>query len=124
VRVAKTDLLEKLTQNRDKHATEYAAALEKWNALILKRTREALELAEAGTEYRTVVLVESDQAVAPEDHTGQYDDTIALLNASQDDVFILKVHDFQRYYLDKWPWAERNALSISNSIKASSSRSY
>ena len=124
VRVDKDKLIEKLQQNREAHAIEHAKALKTWNGLVLKRLGEALLLAEAGTEFRTDVLYTDRDVVEPADHLDQYDDTIALLRASKDEVIVLGATEFKMYWLDKWQWQGTNKMSFDNSTRAIQTRSY
>jgi hypothetical protein len=118
VRVSKVELLQRLKSNRAKHWEEFCAAEvgyeEKFLALLVK----AGELAKGYTtppaggglppdiEMGDIEEVYDKIEVLPKpfNRVESYDDTIALVEASVDDFFVLPQSDFNNYWLDKWSW--------------------
>lgn len=105
VKVKRNDLLSKLEANRDKHRSLFLKAQDGYRALVIKELDKSLEDARNGGAIRTVISMQ-----APQDHTDEYDNVIAMLRMSVDDVIELDSHSFQCYVMDKWTWAQAAAF--------------
>jgi hypothetical protein len=101
VNVNRTDLLQKLKENRDKHVEEYNVALEGYKIEVRKVIDEAVAQVKAGEfDSKSLYLVES----MPENHLGDYEQVIAMMEISIDDVINLEAAEVQQYVLDQWHW--------------------
>jgi hypothetical protein len=102
ITVDKAQLLDTLKENRDKHG----AAYEKAKAGYIKTTMKQLEdyvrrLADGELlEHRFINS-------PPDDHTGDYDDVIAMMEWSTDDTIELDQYQFSQYVKDDWGWKEQ-----------------
>ncbi|KKN81580.1 hypothetical protein LCGC14_0318430 [marine sediment metagenome] len=119
----KYDLLEKLTENRDKHGEDFKKARKGW----LKEVAEEADKVAAGAKEGDLTTVKADrghghrhtQAITnvlfeePEDHTEEYERIIQMLKMSSDDEIKLSDNQFREYVQDQWGWKE--AWSASNS---------
>lgn len=114
VTVKRTDLLEKLKENRTNHSQLYKDAVEGF----FTDTKKKLEKALARIEKNEIIS--SVSVTQPTDHTEKYDEAIAMLEMSVSDEIELRSSEFNNYVLDKWvSQAEKNmlrnlALSSSN----------
>jgi hypothetical protein len=116
VRVSKVKLLKQLKENRSKHYEEHEAAIAGWKEKLseLADLLQGLirhEKADWGIVEETYEeLIDLEK---PQNYLDSYDDTIALVEASLDDAFVLTQSDFKSYWLDKWSW--KADFSTSNS---------
>lgn len=113
ITVDKTALLEALRENRAKHGK----AFEKAKAGYIKVTMKQLE------EYINQ-LANGDTGIArfvnapPEDHTGDYDDAIDMMEWSTDDTIELSQSQFVQYVKDDWGWKQSWTVSNSEYLQA------
>lgn len=117
VKVSKTELLNKLKENRSKHTELYKEAAEGYRNTVIEQLEKNLALAKDGGEIRTAINLQ-----APQNHTEDYDNIIAQLEMSVDTVIELESHDFQSYVMDKWQWAK--AAMFLNSTYAAASKKF
>jgi hypothetical protein len=95
-------LIEKLEQNREKHAEEYKEAVEEyWQAV-----RTELDEAETKYEAREDMGYLIHMPKKCEDHTPDYDRVLQMLGATVDAEVTLSGKDFAKYVLDDWEWKE------------------
>lgn len=119
ITVNKSDLLTTLRSNRDEHAADYTSGIAEYQRQAAERLRA---LADKVTEDPDTDLFIRDLP-KPENHTGDYDTAIKMLEWHQGESMELGIDDFEHYVLDKWQWKERFAASMSNySAKFSSHR--
>jgi hypothetical protein len=115
-KVNRTDLLEKLKENRDKHKKEYLSARKKWRKKATKALKKAYEKAEESKgeqidEYPLSGLPK------PTHYLKSYDVMIARLTAEVEPTVELSDRDFQAYWMDEWTWTQQfvAATSLYNS---------
>jgi hypothetical protein len=107
VKVDRVKLVAKLGENRDKHVKEYEAAIVAYRESVIDEMKKNLRLARKG-EFRTSIHLP-----APEDHRQDYDNAIAMMTASVEDVVTMTQSEFNQYYLDQWSWARAFAATSS-----------
>lgn len=107
INVDKARLLEALEKNRVQHEATY----EKAKAGYIKVTTDQVKafltrLADGELLERTYL------PTPPEDHTGDYDDAIAMMQWSQSDTIELTQSQFKQYVQDDWGW--KDSWMVSN----------
>lgn len=117
VTVDKVKALAKLKENREQHArlVEEARAGYRAKALAALQQRTAKI-----REGKTVSL--SFQLPLPQDFTREYDMAIAMLEAHEDGVVVLKPDEFRRLMLDEWDWM--NAFAGVNAAYSDGTRAW
>lgn len=99
IRVRKSELLDRLQDNRDAHRELFLKAQEGYKVKAIEELEAALARARTNGAEKVFVMLPF-----PEDHTKDYDHIIAMVQMSVDDLFELNQHDFARYVLDDWEW--------------------
>lgn len=100
--VPRARLLEALRTNRDGHAAQY----EKAKAGYLKVTEKKLaDLLKRVADGELVDRVWLDGP--PDDHTGDYDDVISMMEWSEQESIELTQSQFKQYVQDDWGWREQ-----------------
>lgn len=102
VKVARGTLIEKIKANRDDHREVFLKAQEKFKAAVIERLDTMLADARAGKKVSQYINL-----TAPQDHTKDYDNILAMLELSVDDVIELTQADFRQYVMDQWAWASQ-----------------
>lgn len=108
VHVSKVDLLKQVEVNLEKHRKEFKTALVGWRQAVVLALRKAYEMAESGEDYITYLDVDS----SPVDHSVDYEEIITMLEASQDNLFLVTREEFRRYWLDNWTWSTSHKMSV------------
>lgn len=96
-----TTILQKVMQNREKHAGIVAEAREGF----LKKAKEVLE-AEMGKLKEGKLKTLSVQLQPPADHTSEYDTVIQMLQLHTEDTITLDADGVRMFVEDKWDWTE------------------
>jgi roadblock/LC7 domain-containing protein len=112
VNVKRTELLEKLKANRDKHNEDYLLAFAGYRIEVVKVLEAALAKAQKN-EFDEGLLITEDP---PENHTGDYDQVIAMMEMSVDEHINLDAQSFSQYVLDNWMWKQNFAVSSAKYI--------
>lgn len=99
VRMSKTDLVRRITANRDEHRKIYEEAMSGWKRSVIDALDAAYKDALEGKAFRVWF-----ELTRPEDHSDEYDTVIQLLDASLDEEFELTNQEFRNFVLDKWGW--------------------
>jgi hypothetical protein len=99
ITVKKDELLETLRKNRETHAGEYKEARAGYEKEFIAELKKHLALAESGKDFIMVVTLS-----IPEDHTGDYDKVIRMLEWSVNDTVFVTEREFSQYVLDEWNW--------------------
>ena len=106
IRVPKTKLLETIKQNRDEHRDQFLKAQEAYRETAIKQLDEQLALARERKSFHLRFTLP-----VPKDYTESYDTAIQMLEWETADVIELSQHDFERYVLNRWEWAQAFAAS-------------
>jgi hypothetical protein len=99
VKVAKARLLEQLTQNLEQHQREYAEALRGYQDRLVHVLTRRLERAK-----KRLTISHTIELEVPEDHSGDYQRTLAMLEWVTDEHLELDRQEFRCYALDEWKW--------------------
>ena len=108
VKINKAALLAKMKTNREAHKAEYDAACVEYRRAVVQELKDMLGAAVAGGTIKRAV-----KSPEPVSYVSSYDQVIAMLEMSIDDVIELDNHQFNQYVLDEWNWKE--AVKFSNS---------
>jgi hypothetical protein len=109
VLVKRTELLERVRANREEHAEIFEKSLSGWHTAVTEALKKAYSDARQGKEYATQIGLPK-----PEDHTGEYDQVVTMLEMSQDQELELSARDFARFVMDHWGW-QSQFLTITSS---------
>jgi hypothetical protein len=112
VRLRKSELLEKLGANRDKHKEIFLEALDGYKKAIIDALESRLADAKAGKRIDTYINLEQ-----PIDQTKEYDRVITMLVMSLDDEIELDERQFAQYVMDDWSW--KSQFLATNSVYSS-----
>ncbi len=107
VNIRRTDLLNTLRINREKHRTIFTEAQSGYRSAVIKKLDQMLAEARDGKKIRRSVSL-----IEPMDQTADYDRVIRMMEMSVDDTIKLEEHDFNSYVLDQWQW--KNQFTASN----------
>lgn len=99
VSVSVEKLLDTLQINRDGHAAEYAKAKAGYIKVTTGQLNDYIERLANGEMLGRAYIPQP-----PEDHTGDYDDAIAMMQWSQDATIDLTQDQFKQYVQDDWGW--------------------
>jgi hypothetical protein len=117
IKVDKKELLATIKKNRDNHHSVYEEAFEGYRKECIRILEENLKLLKSG---KKVVVAFFEQA--PQDHTGEYNMVIRMLEMDVDPIVELDQQQFSNYVDDNWNWKQhwnlsntKYAASLSNS---------
>lgn len=102
VNVKRADLLKALVEGREKHVADYAQAMADYREAAEKFLGEALERAKAGDLSNLRF-----DLPRPESNVGDYDEVIAMMELSVDDVISLDSGSFRAYVMGEWSWTHQ-----------------
>lgn len=109
VTVTRENLLATLKSNRDKHAREYAEALEGYKQRCVKELRKRASAISRGKCGLSLSEFTEFRLPAPRNYTPAYDQIIAMLEAATDDEFLLDGDRFNAWMRDQWDWQKTHA---------------
>jgi len=126
VKVRRSDLLEKIKANREKHIADYKEAVAGYKQAALaaiddgvaKLRKQVDELDQDEVMALTPVYFE---LAVPQSHAKDYDQVIAMLEMSVDEQLTIRSDEFAMYVMDDWQWKaafERTKLSYSGNVGA------
>lgn len=99
VTVKKAELREKIQTNRDAHKAIFDEAVEGYREKIIGLLEEHLKRVKKG-KMETIRI----WLPVPEDHTGDYDRVLAMLDMSVDEEITIDQNTFSSYVMDEWHW--------------------
>ena len=111
--VEKARLLSALKENREKHGAAYEKAKAGYLKLAQRRLNEWLERLMNGELLDRAFL-----EAPPDDHTGDYDDVIQMMEWSQNDSIELTQGQFKQYVMDDWGWKDQWVTSNTAYLEA------
>jgi formylmethanofuran dehydrogenase subunit B len=114
VKVRRSELIDRISENRDAHKALYEKAVAGFRAPAIEELDDMLTRAKGGEVRLNVGLT------VPEDHTHEYDRALDMLNMSQDDVIEIDKQSFAQLVRNEWTWF-RQALHT-NSTYASGNK--
>lgn len=102
VRIFKSEVTQRVDDNRDKHKTEYEAAMNVYRRKVVIELEHLIDSLNDGDNPDLYIKLPR-----PENHTDEYDVVLDMLNSSADDVVELNYEEFVRYMRDEWSWKKR-----------------
>ncbi|MCP4522138.1 MAG: hypothetical protein GY827_10680 [Cytophagales bacterium] len=100
VTVKRTELIERLKRNREKHQKEFKQAIKLW--------QKDLEKAAQSINYRKIhtypAILEELQDECPVSFVSEYDDMIDMFEMAIKDEMILTSDAFRNFCRDEWDW--------------------
>lgn len=119
---SKTNLLARITANRDLHRQVFEEAVEGYRQTMIQDLENQIKELTAGTLPRIRFVGRE----IPEDHTADYNTVIDMLEFSSDDTVSLSQAEFRQFVRDEWAWKGKFAFDAANygSHTARSSDSY
>lgn len=113
VRMMKSELVEIVRANLQKHMEEYEIALAGYWVELKKQLRSLLNEAEDQKDKNY-----SFSLTKPSNYKSDYDRAILMLEKSVDDIIELTNDEFGQYVQDEWHWKQRYG-AINSSYLAS-----
>lgn len=105
ITVVKKDLIVKIKANREEHRSIFDEAIVGYRAYVTDKLEERIKRLEAGQ-----TIEESFRFAVPEDHTGDYDRVIAMLEMDTNEEITLEEDLYACYVDNDWAWAKNFAL--------------
>ena len=102
VKVKKVDLINKAEENRKKHRDIFLKALDGYKKRLLKIFEKRIADLKEGKKVSHVIRLDE-----PMDMTEVYDDAIAMLMMSTDEIVEIDHDTFRNIVLDKWHWSKK-----------------
>lgn len=109
ISVNRNDLIKVLTENKDKHQTEYSEAYEGYKLMAIDALKAKLELVEDGKKF---TMYFNELNAEPESHVRDYQNVIDMLGVTDDAVVQITMDDYLKYYKNQWSW--HSGWSLSN----------
>lgn len=112
IKMNRTELLEIVRTNRDKHITDAVEAVADYKALVIKIATDNLELANTGdlTKLKDIKSLPGQ----PCSYEQSYTRAIRMLELSVEDIIEIEEDVFNQLVLDEWTW--KNSFSASNTL--------
>ena len=125
VTVQKSELLQKVRANREKHIREYAEACAGYKSEAIAKVEDSMsrlkDMINALREGEVIALATvAFNLKVPQDHSKDYDQAITMLEMSVDDKITLKSDEFACYVMDDWDW--RQEWEVTKSTYANNRR--
>jgi len=106
VTVKKDALLDILTSNREAHRQLFLEAQEVYREKVIEALDERLQAVRRGDRVSTFFNLPE-----PRDFTDAFDRAISMVQWNVGETIELSEHDFQRYVLNDWEWAQQFVAS-------------
>jgi hypothetical protein len=101
VKVKKDKLIAQIRINMDSHKEEFLKALEGYKNRAIELLEDHIKRIREGKHERVEVILPR-----PEEHSTEYRQVLAMLEASVEDEIELSHREFCQYWLDEWAWKE------------------
>ena len=101
VTVDKSEFVERVGKNRDRHRAVFEQALEGYRARMVAELERRIEDLRRGRRIEQYIGLPE-----PEDHTADYDRVLAMAEMSIHDTVELTQEDFAMYVMDQWRWKQ------------------
>lgn len=105
----KAELLARLRANRDQHRDLFERAIAAYRQAAIVQLDQQIQRLRDGMTDTVLVRIE-----APEDHTGDYDRAIAMIEFDVENVVTLDERQFAELVLDDWGWKNQFLHSTSH----------
>lgn len=114
--IKKDKLIEVVSSNRDAHVGIFREAVEGYKKLAVERLEEHIERIKSGSLERVYVTLP-----APENHLGDYDRVLKMLELTEDTSMVLDEQEAAQYVMDDWGWKDQ-FLSSNSSYSMTAAR--
>lgn len=101
VTVLKSELAEKLRENRANHRQAFEEAVEGYRKKVTEELERHIGRVKNGSPYRVYVVFPQ-----PEDHTADYDRALKMLEMHQGDTVEIAQQEFAQIVMDDWDWKD------------------
>lgn len=101
VKMDRKALLTRIKANRENHYDLFRKAQEGYRKQAIKELDAMLEEAREGKPIRRAVHL-----IEPQNHAGDYDQVIDMLECSVEETVTLSAQEFKCYVRDNWEWSE------------------
>ena len=109
VRMNKSELLEIVRANKEKHIKEFNEAVEDFKKAAINIAEHNLKLAQTGDTEQIAKFKQLPSK--PTSYEDSYTRAIRMLELSVDDVIEVEEHVFNQLVLDEWQWKQNFAVS-------------
>lgn len=109
VKINKTELLEIVRANKEKHIKEYDESVVDYKNAAIKLATKNLKLAKSGDLAQIATIKGMPQR--PVSYEDSYTRAIRMLELSVEDVIELEEDIFNQLVLDEWTWKHQFATS-------------
>jgi len=121
VKVKRTELLQKIKINKEKHVKEYQETVANYILEAMKQIDEQIEKlvsrkAEIDAEETLELPHVSFRLPMPQNHEKDYEQVIQMLQMSVDEELEIKADEFACYVMDDWDW-KQDFLAVSANYK-------
>lgn len=99
IEITKENLLNILTENREKHREVFKAAMDGYAKARRERLEDELRQTATGPMRDLKILL-----TCPKDHTADYDRVIRMVQLHEGATLVLSETDVQQYIMDDWVW--------------------
>ena len=115
VRVDKFELIKQITENLAFHTEEFGEAILGWQEKFFKTIGELnAAMLEGQLDRAEEVAKRLRNLTKPQSHIEEYEEVLEMLEASQDEEFVLDASDFNKYWRDNWRW--KDGFSTTNAL--------
>lgn len=109
INVTKSTLLEKLTENREIHKSEYKEMMETYHQEVIRGLSKLLKAAKKKPKQPVTSL----NIPIPISYINEYDTVIGMLEMSTNEDFVITQAEYKKYVMNEWSWT-----NVFNSLKA------
>ncbi len=115
ITIAKDKLLETVKENREKHRTEYEAAMKGYREQVLAEAHKIVAAGDAGGKVDRTAIT---KLAEPPSHLKEYDKAIRMLEMSVQENIEISSRKFEELVLDEWEWTRVFKTTTSSYIGA------
>jgi len=102
VKILRSELLEIVRGNKEKHVREFNEAVDNFRKAVVKIAEENLALAQSGN-LDDIAKIKSIP-IKPVSYESSYTRAIRMLELSVENEIELDLHDFDQLVQDEWQW--------------------
>lgn len=109
VKVSRSELLEIVRKNKEKHIADFNESVEDFKAAAIKIAEQNLQLAQSGDVEKIAKF--KSLPTKPTSHEDSYTRAIRMLELSVEDVIEVEEDIFNQLVLDEWGWKQNFAVA-------------
>ncbi len=109
ITVKKSRLIEIITKNRTEHRAIFDEACVGYAKMMEQELETRLKEIRSGKK-----IVRITAMAVPEDHTGDYDRVLKMLDLAEETEIVLQERDVAMYIMDDWQWKQNFLISNSH----------